>query len=341
MSDDAHADDTGEPASDRSAELAMELATKLTDVEHAYRTAVMSLVGRADDVAPLARVAEHLANMCAAVGQAAGAALERVDLFDQLAAAGYAAQHDAGYTGDTEIGEDGENGGDGGAERAPWNLGEASMHLEHLKALMEAAETMGGHATAVARGLHARVGDAVGCGQQRMVRDVVAGPGGGAILGGDFQPGKVAGQPAGQGLRASGVQVAAAVGDQVDARVFRAGLEGHPHCPFLQHPRRGAASAGRAAHPRAAGPAVSPHAGDDADVVQVGHGGVGGHPPIRLIQSRHVQPHRTEPLQHVPHRRPHPHFSCLISGWAGVRVRGIGAMACRKQKGRQMRGPVV
>lgn len=134
---------------ERSGGPAAELASALASAEDAYRTAVMDLVGRADDVLPLARVAEHLANMCAAVGHAAGAALERVDLFESVAVAGYAAAHDAGCPDDLDGAEDDEDAEDGGAAgRAPRNLGEASLHLAHVTALLEAAETMGGHATA-------------------------------------------------------------------------------------------------------------------------------------------------------------------------------------------------
>lgn len=53
----------------------------------------MTLVKQADDVEPLAHMAEHLANMAAAVRGAALAAMERVDLFDSVAVAERAAEY--------------------------------------------------------------------------------------------------------------------------------------------------------------------------------------------------------------------------------------------------------
>ena len=67
----------------------MSLSDDLVAAEHAYRTAVMELVAQADDVEPLARMAEHLADMTAAMRAATLAAMERVDLFGSVAATSY------------------------------------------------------------------------------------------------------------------------------------------------------------------------------------------------------------------------------------------------------------
>lgn len=50
------------------------LSDDLTAAEYAYRTAMMTLVKQADDMEPLAHMAEHLANM------AAGSVHENQDL---------------------------------------------------------------------------------------------------------------------------------------------------------------------------------------------------------------------------------------------------------------------
>lgn len=112
----------------------MSLSDDLTAAEHAYRTAVMELVKKADDVEPLARMAEHLANMTATVRAATLAAMERVDLFDSVAAAARAAEHTVQPETDR-------------AETSRDDLGEAGIHLNHLAHLLEAGETMAGHAT--------------------------------------------------------------------------------------------------------------------------------------------------------------------------------------------------
>lgn len=112
----------------------MALSDDLAAVERAYRTAVMELVKQADDVEPLARVAEHLANMSAVMRAAGLAAMERVDLFDSVATAARAAE----YVVRPEIER---------AETPRDHIGEAGIHLGHLVHLMEAGETMAGHAT--------------------------------------------------------------------------------------------------------------------------------------------------------------------------------------------------
>jgi len=112
----------------------MSLSDDLTAAECAYRTAVTELVKQADDVGPLARVAEHLANMAATVRVAALDAMERVDLFDSVAATGRAAEYAVRPDADRP-----------GTPRD--DLGEAGIHLRHLAHLLEAGETMAGHAT--------------------------------------------------------------------------------------------------------------------------------------------------------------------------------------------------
>lgn len=111
-----------------------DLATDLAAAEQAYRTAVMELVKRTDDVEPLARMAEHLANMTGALRAVTLAAMERVDLLDSVATAARAAEHTVQPETDP-------------AETFRDHLGEAGIHLTHLAHLLEAGETMGGHAT--------------------------------------------------------------------------------------------------------------------------------------------------------------------------------------------------
>lgn len=112
----------------------MSLSEELVAVEDAYRKAVTALVEQADDVEPLAHMATHFANMAATVRTAALAAMERVDLFDSVAAAGRAAE----YAVERDTDRTGAPGDD---------LGEATIHMEHLVHLLEASETMAGHAT--------------------------------------------------------------------------------------------------------------------------------------------------------------------------------------------------
>lgn len=112
----------------------MSLSDELAAAEHAYRTAVMALVKRADDVEPLAYMAEHLANMTATVRAATLAAMERVDLFDSMAATGRAAEYAVQPDADRP-------------EAPRDDLGQAGMHLDHVVHLLEAGETMAGHAT--------------------------------------------------------------------------------------------------------------------------------------------------------------------------------------------------
>lgn len=112
----------------------MSLSDELYAAEDAYRRAVTVLVRQADDVEPLAQVAAHFANMTAAVRAATLAAMERVDLFDSVAAAGRAAEY--------AVGSDTDRTG-----RPRDDLGEAAIHMEHLVHLLEASETMAGHAT--------------------------------------------------------------------------------------------------------------------------------------------------------------------------------------------------
>lgn len=125
----------GDASQERLASVcSMSLSDDLFAAEDAYRTAVTALVRQADDVEPLAQVAAHFANMTATVRTATLAAMERVALFDSVAAAGRAAAHavepDTGGTGTPRD-----------------DLGEAAIHLEHLVHLLEASETMAGHAT--------------------------------------------------------------------------------------------------------------------------------------------------------------------------------------------------
>lgn len=112
----------------------MSLSEDLAAAEDAYRAAITALVVQADDVEPLAQMATHFANMAATVRAAALAAMERVDLFDSMAAAGRAAEH--AVEPDTER-----------AEAPRDELGQAAMHMDHLVHLLEAGETMAGHAT--------------------------------------------------------------------------------------------------------------------------------------------------------------------------------------------------
>lgn len=70
----------------------------------------------------------------AAVRGATLAVMERVDLFDSVAVAGRAAEYAVQPKTDrTEVPRD--------------DLGEAGIHLDHLVHLLEASETMAGHAT--------------------------------------------------------------------------------------------------------------------------------------------------------------------------------------------------
>lgn len=112
----------------------------LSAAENAYRTAVMDLVPRADDVEPLARVAAHLADMAAALRRAAADAMGRVDLFDSTSAAARAAEH-------TVMPDTLTDEVDGAEVPYQDDLGEAAIHMQHLVHLLEAAETMAGHAT--------------------------------------------------------------------------------------------------------------------------------------------------------------------------------------------------
>lgn len=117
----------------------MALSDDLAAAENSYRTIVMQLVEQADNLDPLAQVAEHLANMTVTLRLATLAAMQRVDLFDSTSAAGRAAEHAVNPDALTPATDRTEGPRD--------DLGEAGIHLDHFAHLMEAGETMAGHAT--------------------------------------------------------------------------------------------------------------------------------------------------------------------------------------------------
>lgn len=112
----------------------MSLSQDLAAAETAYRKAVTALVAQADDLEPLAQVATHFANMAATIRGVTLSAMARVDLFDSVSAAARAAEH--------AVRPDAER-----PETPRDEIGEAAIHMEHFIHLMEAGETMAGHAT--------------------------------------------------------------------------------------------------------------------------------------------------------------------------------------------------